>query len=129
MDITPETRTITTYTLKLTDIDAAELLSDPYSFSERLRDSLLPHVPQQGGVSAHKPGKASQFTIGRASGKRKAAGKATKAPKGVKGTGLVKVACPVCGKQVAAKFLPLHQAKKHAASSPAASAAPSSSTE
>lgn len=114
MEITPTERTIVEYGLTLTSADAAKLRDDPYTFAEELREALLPHLPTTVPVR-HKPTPGQHITIGR-NGRKGA--RTAKAPKGAK---LAKVNCPECGKPVAAKFLPLHQARKHAPAAASAS--------
>lgn len=112
MEITPTERTIVEYSLTLTSADADLALNDPFSFGEKVRESLLPHLPTTVPVR-HKPTPSQHITIGR-KGARKA-----KAPKAAK---LAKAECPQCGKSIAAKFLPRHLETKHATVPAAASA-------
>lgn len=122
MDVTPNTRTITEYTLTLSEADAQQALADPFSFGEQIAERLRPHLPAQNGNGRKyaKPKPASQFRFTR---KAKAGPKA----KTAKRTGLQRVSCPQCGQEIAQKYLNLHLAKKHSAAA-VASAAPSVST-
>lgn len=128
MDVTPNTRTITEYTLTLSEADAQAALADPFSFGEQIAERLRPHLPAVNGNGKRpKPKASQQFHFSR---KAKAGPKAKAATKkGVRpaSASLQRVSCPQCGQEIAQKYLNLHLAKKHSAAAPA-SAAPSVST-
>lgn len=114
MLITQSTKTIITYALELSEADAAEILTDAYTFADRLAEQLraagaVPVEPNGNGHKPHaKPGKASQLTIGR--GRKTKAGR----PNGEKGgPSLEKLQCPHCPRQIARKFMAMHLETKH----------------
>lgn len=111
MHITPTERTIVEYTLALDLYDIERLRDDPETFGRELR-AALEH-------SATNPDKAR--VNGRASGhEQRKPGRRSRAgapnPKGAQAAttgGLARVTCPVCGREIAQKYLPNHLAKKH----------------
>lgn len=116
MEITPTERTIVEYSLTLTSADADLALNDPFSFGEKVRESLLPHLQTTVPVR-HKPTPSQHITIGNGhKGVKKA-----KAPKAAK---LPKAECPQCGKSIAAKFLSRHLLTKHTAPGAASASSP-----
>ncbi|MCC6192091.1 MAG: hypothetical protein IT318_23930 [Anaerolineales bacterium] len=127
MDVTPNTRTITEYTLTLSEADARQALDDPYTFAAALVERLRPHLTAENGSGRKyaKPKPASQLRppakprtpalAGGARGggvSRKPNGRGPKA-KTAKRTGLQRVRCPHCSQEIAQKYLNLHLAKKH----------------
>ncbi len=128
MHITPTQRTIIEYSLTLSAEDAQLALADPFSFEEKIREQLLPHLPGAAETNgkrnrAYSPGwdhpAQAQKQAGRGGRRngRKASAKSA-APKAVgrgRGKSTEKAPCPECGKQIARKFLPLHLKSKHGA--------------
>ena len=120
MNITPSTKTITTYALEISEADAAEALIDPYSFGERLAEQLrAAGLVANGNSKARlKPKLESHIQVGRGRKATKAGlrmARAAKSPNRRAGStgGLNRVRCPECQQEIAAKYLPLHRSKKH----------------
>jgi len=124
MLIVPSTKTVTEYQITLSEADAAECLSSPYEFAERIGGHLrsagvMPGASANGKVH-RKPKLSQQLVIGngRTSRKAKAArpngrAGASHKSKHLTAGGLNRVSCPDCGQEIAAKYLPLHRLKKH----------------
>ena len=117
MLVTPITKTVTTYALELSEADAAEILTDAYTFADKLAEQLRAAgaVPASNGNGHHKPG--ADHPLGFKAHARKArAAKSAKAgrPNGEKGgPSLERLQCPHCPRKIARKFMPNHLATKH----------------
>jgi hypothetical protein len=136
MIVTPSTKSITEYTLTLSEADAAEVMTDPYSFGARLAAQL-----RAAGATSNPNGNGKPVGRGPNSGNFQPKFRATKAglrkaragsPNGKArqpaahetGGSLERLQCPHCPKKIARKYLSHHLATMHPSmSQPVASVA------
>ncbi len=108
MNITPSIRSITEYAMRLSEQDALEAVTDPYSFADRLAEQLRAAgviVPNGNGNGSATHKIAKDHPLGFKAHARKA--KAVKADK-------ARVACHDCGKSFKTQgFLDRHTLTKH----------------
>lgn len=119
MNIVSTTKTVTEYALTITESEAVEALTDPYSPGERIAEQLRAagvstngNGNSNGGHPHAKPKLESHIQIGRGRKATKASVRKAARPNGVE--------CPKCGQTLPTQgFLARHLIKKHGFTSPA----------